>query len=1080
MTMSATATPRPAPASSTSQPPAAPGPLLGLYVLVFLVLGCIGAFAGEIFFLGNRALSAGHHRTIAQCLQAPIMHSQPAIPAFDQCVSGTFRLEGLFVAAVAVAVLSLAALVSLLAPRVTQRRLARSARLNVPDADASFEKLCDKAQLTGRRRPQLLVAGFGQQEAYTTGLPGRRPLIVIPPKTAAAVGDQNHFEPVVLHEMAHARARDVSWVSSVRHITWITLPVVALACIPQVFDTGGGPFSGTVVLQAAVFVAGTALVARELLRRREIEADRQAVQWLGSSDPLFRLLEAGRRAVHAKPGRVGERWSRPLARHPSPTARIAALQDSLGKQDGGFVYTLVAGVVTVMAMNTSYFLTWALDEVDGGWLPARVSAVVAAIVLGFSLTPALVRRVQRTGLSAAWWQPVAGTTSGMLLGALIPPGTTPGATASILAGMDLRRVLITLFLAGAGAGLATLTASLASLAADGRPHRWPGARTAWLTAAVCGCSAAALWPIPGFTTGQTWRQWVTDILPADQWHWLVIPYLGTALLLTARNWRRSGRAGDAAVLVITPVCAAVVGATLFLARVHLAAITPYDTVVRVTEERWWACALTGWVVLVILALAGGVRGLARACLSAWLAAVLTGLALIAHGAPAVYGTFEPLSSTIITSSVLLFYLAVPTTCLALLGDRQAEEERRIWSARVGAGAAAATAAALVLSAAMVGAIAPLPPPPPPPPPPATQALTQSQAEDVAAAAGSYLGSTWIPGSFPASAPAHMTYQPTDCAALAHEDYLNALPRPLTRAENRYKAAPALSDDGLEILSVRVESFARPVPASLLTAASLIFRACPHYTTQTSGSRVAGSNGSSFVTTHAVSKTGPRGAEWRADISMDLEPGTASITWIMITAGHNFLLISQQTISPGSGSQPDEKAISAAVNAAVTALDHAVASQYRLPVSGTTSALQVTYPSQTPTANDESAILSGTWTGAYYCGQGETGLRLIMQASSDGQVNATFSFYPLPGNPDVPSGSFAMTGTYSAGGVALTPDYWISEPPGYEMVGLASVLAPGNQNVLEGHITASGCTTFSVQKSPWLTFLYLFLAHPVFN
>jgi len=932
MAMSATATPRPAPASSTGQPTPAPGPLLGLYALVFLILGGIGAFAGEIFFLGDRALSAGHNRTIAQCL-----HSQPAIPALDRCVSGTFRLEGLFIAAVAVAVPTLAALVSQITPRVTQRRLARSAGFNVPDAAARFEALCDKARLTGRRRPQLLVSGPEQQEAQTTGLPGRRPLIVIPPKTAVAARDPSRFNPVVLHEMAHVRARDVSWVSSVRHITWITLPVVALACIPQIFDAGGGQFSGTVVLQAAVFAAGTALVARELLRRREIEADRQAIRWLRSPDELIRLLEAGRQAVHAKPGRAGEWWSRPLARHPSPAARIAALQDPLGKQDGGFVYTLVAGVATVMAMNTSHFLTWALDEVDGGWLPARVSAVVAAVVLGFSLTPALVRRAtraRRTGTPAAWWQPVAGTTSGMLLGALIPPGTTPGATASILAGMDLRRVLITLSLAGGGAGLATLTASLASLAADGRPHRWPTARTAWLTAAVCGCSAAALWPIPGFTTGQTWRHWVTDILPADQWHWLVIPYLGTALLLTVRDWRRSGRVGDVAMLVIIPVCAAVIGATLFLARVHLAAVTPYATVVRVTEERWWACALTGWVVLVILALAGGVRGLARACLSAWLTAVLTSLALIAHGAPAVYGTFEPLSSAMITSSVLLFYLAVPTACLALLGDRQPAVEWRTWSAPAGASAAAAVAVvALVLSAALAGAFAALPPPNPPPPPPppsppgppATQALTQPQAKQIAAAAGRYLGSTWIPGSFPAPAPAQVTYQPANCAALAHEDYLNALPKPLARAENRYKAAPALPDDGLETLSVRVESFSRPVPASLLTAASRIFHACPHYTTQTSGSRVAGSNGSSFVTTHALSKRGPRDAVWRADISTDLEPGSASITWIMITAGRNFLLISQQTISPGSGSRRDEKVISAAVAAMVTALNRAGAS-----------------------------------------------------------------------------------------------------------------------------------------------------------
>ena len=820
---------------------------------------------------------------------------------------------------------------------------SRSDSFDIPDAALQFEVLCDQARLTGRRRPRLFVSRPGQRQAYTTGLPGRRPLIVIPPKMAGfAARDPSSFDPVVLHEMAHVHARDVSWVSSVRHITWITLPVVALACLPQIFDVGGGQFSGMVVLQAVVFVAGTALIARELLRRREIEADRQAARWLDSPEPLCRLLDTGRRAAHAKPGGPGQWWSRTLARHPSPTTRIAALRNPLGRQDGGFVYTLVAGVVAVMAMNTSYFLTWTLDQMDSGWLPARVSAVVAAIVLGFSLTPALVRRAARargTGTAAAWWQPVAGTASGMLLGALIPPGATPGATASILAGMDLRRVLITLFLAGAGAGLATLTASLASLAADGRPHRRPAALTAWLTATVCGCSAAALWPIPGFTAGQTWWHWVTDILPADPWRWLVVPCLGTVLLLTAKDWRQGGRARDAAALVITPVCAAAVGATLFLARVHLAAVTPYDTVVRVTEERWWACALTGWVVLVILALAGGVRGLARACLSAWLAAALTGVALITHGAPAVYGTFEPLSSAITTSSVLLFYLVLPTACLALLGDRQPAVPRRTWPAPAGASAAAAVAVTLVLSAALTGVFAPpqppspTPPPQPAPGPPLLQTLTQSVAEQVAGAVGRYLGAAWIPGSFPASAPSLVTYQPAGCAALAHEDYLNALPRPLARAEDRYKAAPARPDDGLETLSVRVESFSQPVPASLLAAASRIFRACPRYTTQTSGSGVAGSNGASFVTTHAGSEPGPGVSVWRADMSMDQEPGSSSVTWIMITAGRNFLLISQQTISPGSGSQPDDKVIDAAEAATVDALARAVASPDSGPRTG---------------------------------------------------------------------------------------------------------------------------------------------------
>ena len=184
MTMSSTAMPRPALASLTGQPPSAPGPLLGLYALVFTVLGCIGAFAGEVSFLDDRAVSAGYDRTIARCVQRPIMNSQLAIPALDRCVSSSFRLEGLFVVAVAVAVPALTAMVSVVVPGVRQRRLARSGSSDIPDAAARFEVLCDQARLTGRRRPRLFVSGLGQRqrEAYTTGLPWRRPLIVIPPK----------------------------------------------------------------------------------------------------------------------------------------------------------------------------------------------------------------------------------------------------------------------------------------------------------------------------------------------------------------------------------------------------------------------------------------------------------------------------------------------------------------------------------------------------------------------------------------------------------------------------------------------------------------------------------------------------------------------------------------------------------------------------------------------------------------------------------------------------------------------------------------------------------------------------------
>ena len=129
-----------------------------------------------------------------------------------------------------------------------------------------------------------------------------------------------------------------------------------------------------------------------------------------------------------------------------------------------------------------------------------------------------------------------------------------------------------------------------------------------------------------------------------------------------------------------------------------------------------------------------------------------------------------------------------------------------------------------------------------------------------------------------------------------------------------------------------------------------------------------------------------------------------------------------------------------------------------PISNTTS------PTQARTS-DKASILAGTWNGVYYCTQGETGLRLVIRADANGELNATFNGYPLTSNPGVPVGSFAMTGSYSAGRFVLMPDYWINRPLGYFMVGLTGELAAKNRDMISGGMTgASGCTTFSLQKS----------------
>ncbi len=109
-----------------------------------------------------------------------------------------------------------------------------------------------------------------------------------------------------------------------------------------------------------------------------------------------------------------------------------------------------------------------------------------------------------------------------------------------------------------------------------------------------------------------------------------------------------------------------------------------------------------------------------------------------------------------------------------------------------------------------------------------------------------------------------------------------------------------------------------------------------------------------------------------------------------------------------------------------------------------------------------ASLTGTWTGSYFCPQGSTGLRLALKATASGGLSATFSFYPTGSNVSVPSGSFALTGSYTAKGFQLTPDHWISKPQNYSMVGLTGA-ANRSDTALSGSIVSPGCTTFSVSR-----------------
>ncbi|MEU3609813.1 hypothetical protein AB0E83_30880 [Streptomyces sp. NPDC035033] len=112
---------------------------------------------------------------------------------------------------------------------------------------------------------------------------------------------------------------------------------------------------------------------------------------------------------------------------------------------------------------------------------------------------------------------------------------------------------------------------------------------------------------------------------------------------------------------------------------------------------------------------------------------------------------------------------------------------------------------------------------------------------------------------------------------------------------------------------------------------------------------------------------------------------------------------------------------------------------------------------------------GEWRGSYYCGQGQTGLTLTISRNG-GALTATFEFYPLASNPDVPRGSFAMRGTHTGTRMDLSADHWLERPENYLMVGLSAEIAGKSPQKITGTVTdadgaeSDSCTTFTVEKS----------------
>jgi Zn-dependent protease with chaperone function len=911
--------------------PSQNGPLFAMYALLTAALTCVGASAGGLLFSGDRSLSASFTATLDQCtLRFPVPdYMSELVAQRNQCWAGAYRAEGWFTLGAAAAVPLLSAGLIFVVPLIDRRRLARAGRWNdIPGATARFGGLCATAGLPPARRPELRVAGLRLRQAFTTARPGGRPLVVIPVKTALSHGDRQRFDPVLLHELAHVRARDVSWVSTVRGLALVTIPVLALATAPEVFGSQSLLVPSTFVIQACAFVACSLLLAAALLRYREIEADRQAVRWLGTPAPLHAALDPAARLTSAK----ASRWRGPLALHPSLAARITALRDPLGTHTSGFAYALATGAVTAMVMNTAYFIAWTFDNSQSGLLPARVSAGAGGLMLGLGLTPALLHRTARAraaGVPVSWWQPAAGAALGLFLGSLIPPGTALGAVVSLFLGQGLTGLAIAGVLACVGAGVVALTVGLASLATATATAaaRVPGWLTASLTLVTSCFTAAVLFPVPGFNFSLTERFYLVFALPDDHWRWLALPYPVAAAVLTVRS-RRWRLAAAATASLAGPLLAATVTAVLFFPHDHLTAGSPPASVTRITQEQWWVAVFAGLVVLIVLALGRGIPGLASASVSAWLTTLLVGVECAVYGsATGGSSNIGTLTALLVTPSVWLLYLAVPVSCLALVRGRAPAALTRQWTLPVAAFAGAACVAVAVLAAGLAGLIVPVAQPDQVPvygsALPGTRqligtvtpsgALTSAAARMIIARVGEALPSDWTADSAAPSSPAPgsasagpATVTPAACASLINDGFVNALPHPLTQAQGQYTILPGFFD-GIDTLQVSVTSYASSGAARLLAATDRELRACPRYT-------ITDSAGSVTATVHQVAVTGLPVPAWRAAAAESFRGVSEVTTWVELAIGHNLVVLKQTTGFPVPLAQPDEAAIDAAVYA----------------------------------------------------------------------------------------------------------------------------------------------------------------------
>ncbi|MBE1486434.1 M48 family metalloprotease [Plantactinospora soyae] len=766
-------------------------------------------------------------------------------------------------AAGTLAVTALAIVLDGLWVRWRLRREGPASEATLEAARRRFAQLCAEHGPT-RRPPDLWISRPGSRytEAFTTGVPLRRPLVVVP--VGLVVGGMARFDPVVHHELAHVRSRDVARASAAWWSGWISVLVMVAAVAPYAGSADSSLFSPVLKLLVPGGLAVLLLVFRaHLLRIREHAADRLAAARLDRPERLAEVL-AGRRATatpHATPRIV----NRVFGCHPTPAQRILLLGTGRRVDEGGFLPSLVTVLLVLLLVQPVNQMV----HNSTGWRGAGDVPVypLAGCLIAALLLPMWVHRAdaaRRRGVPAGWFGPVLGVGLGATAGVCLPiPGTTASSGINALSGAWIGGLLIfAVFCA-----MAWLMLQLAQDVDVTRRSAVALTTVAGaLMAAVVLSGAIKLFFAAGNTPPAFLRATVQYIGGLSEWDagliFGLIALLAVMSALSGPSPRRLLARARTALrhdpiprLALTMVVIAVVSGMLATA-LRLPHDRPRSTEVYLVWQRIWVFAFAGWVVLFVLLhraagrTAPGPRPLGTLA-RAFTAAALTTLAgaFVQFGLEVVVqGGWRPAHHPWLadrytaTSLLFLLILSVLLTPLAMLISPLLRRRRRPASA-LGRQVVAALLTVPICVAVLVGAtdtltgrpddlttvisaFPPTPPPRTPPPPPGGHAgrqLGQDEVATVAAAIGPALpGWTRQPAKPDQPDKPH----PADRCTAPDED---GGPGPAARAEITYAAAEAKHPPVGADMMIRVDSYPEVLdPAKVFAAARAEFARCAYW------------------------------------------------------------------------------------------------------------------------------------------------------------------------------------------------------------------------------------------------------------